>query len=257
MIFNTYEEANPYAKGIVRLAPIKESKETANLLIDNIVLGYVRDTTVDSSTVGTYYINTGENWDNPVFQEVHLPEDGFDSTLYYFKFEKDVSNLLEPIRDITEICGINPSDISYSKNTMSSELTGRVLNNLNMQKDILGRVWDTTLTFSLLSSDKMKRLDDFFMNKTETFNVTQENASKEVTRYVIWYYMELSTPTGIIKDIFYVGDSSFTDVETHYKVIKQPNGKLGTTSYGKGVKINLIGKSSIGGIKNSDYQIST
>lgn len=255
MIFKTYEEANPYAKGIVRIAPIKESKETANLLIDNIVLGYVRDTTVGKNTVGTYYIDSGET-DNPIFKEVTLPQD-YDATLHYYKFDPSVSNLLEPIRDITEICGINPSGISYSKNTMSSELTGRVLSNLNMQKDILGRVWDTTLTFQILSSDKMKKLDDFFMNKIEKFNITQGNETREITRYVIWYYMELQTPTGLIKDIFYVGDSSFTEVETHYKIIQKPNGELGTTSYAKDLNINLIGKSSIGGIKNSDYQIST
>lgn len=252
-IFNSYAEANPYAKGILRLAPIREDKETAAIRIDNITLGYQEDTTVTASTSGTYYVNKGTT-SEPLYYPVVLPA-GYVSGTTYYSFNSSVSDLIEPIQDITDICGINPSEISYSKNTMSSENSGRVLENLNMVKDILGRVWDIKLKFSVLTMQRLQDLDDYFMNKTQTFTVTENNESKDVTRYVIWYYAEIWLPNGVIRDVFYVGDSSFNDISTTYKVIEE-NNVLTTTPFAKDVNVNLIGKSSIGGIRNSDYSIS-
>ena len=244
-----FVEQDVYKRGIFRFAPIKESIDTANLLISNLVLGYELDTTVSSSTQGDYYINTGTEGD-PIYTKVSLPNDYVAGTQYY-KFNKETSNLLEPITDIVDICGINPSEFTFSKNTTSSEQTGRVLQNLNMQKDILGRIWDTNLKFSILSNDKLTKLDNYFMSRTDTIEVTENEETTKVTRYVIWFYMEALTPVGIIKDLFYVGDSSFTQMQVGYRL----SAENGLIPYAKDVNINLIGKSSIGGLKNSDYSI--
>lgn len=254
MIFNSFDEATPYAKGILRLAPIREDKETAAIRIDNITLGYQVDSSVTASTTGTYYVNKG-TVSEPLYYPVVLPA-GYVSGTTYYTFNSSVSDLIEPIQDITDICGINPSEISYSKNTMSSENSGRVLENLNMVKDILGRVWDIKLNFSVLSMERLQSLDDYLMNKTQTFQVTEGQETKDITRYVIWYYAEIRLPNGVIKDVFYVGDSSFNDIGTIYKVVEDNDG-LSTEPYAKDVKVNLIGKSSIGGIRNSDYSIQS
>lgn len=201
---------NPYARGIVRIAPIREDIDTTNLTPTNI----------------------------------------------------QDSDFLEPIKDIIDICGTNPSEITYSKNTSSSEESGRVQKNLNMHKDILGRVRDVTLSFPPMFMEKYSELDELFMNKTQEIEVSTEEVSEETEvttrKYILWYYVELMLPEadGIIKDIYYVGDSSFTSVKIQYKnTVTEVDENGNPTSieplpYAKDLKINLIGKCSINGIGN-------
>lgn len=244
----------PYSTGILRVAPIKESIDTSNITIDNLVLGYNAVTLPSGYVAGTtYYKNTGTT-DNPIYVKDNTVTSTTSGT--YYVFNSTTSNLLEPIKDITdiEVCGQNPTTLTFSKNTMSSEETGRSLDNLNMYKDILGRVWDFKFTFAVLNNDKYKALEEYFTDKTQTFDVTEDEKTKSVTKYVIWYYIELLLPDGVIKEVCYVGDSSFTSNEIGYRMYTE-NGVTKTIPYAKGVNLNLVGKSAIKGLKNSDYSL--
>lgn len=251
MIF--YNE-QPYSSGILRVAPIREDIDTSNITIDNLVLGY-NEVSLPSAYVSgtTYYKNNGTT-DNPVYVEDDTVTSETSGT--YYTFISDASNLLEPIKDITNVavCGQNPTTITYSKNTMSSEETGRTIENLNMYKDILGRVWDFKFNFAVLNNSKYSALENYFMDKTHTFNVTSNNTTTSVTRYVIWYYVEILLPSGVVKEVCYVGDSSFTSNELGYRQYIE-NNVTKIAPYTKDVTLNLIGKSSIKGLKNSDYSL--
>jgi hypothetical protein len=92
----------------------------------------------------------------------------------------DNGDLLEELTDIVDICGINPSSIKMSKNTQSSEESGRDAS-LNMHKDILGRVRDFTITFPIMSDEKFQELDNMFMNKTEVVFAAQTSTEADLT----------------------------------------------------------------------------
>lgn len=247
---------NPYARGIVRVAPIKESIDTANLTPQNINIGsYTVDDTVTSTTVGKYYIYE-EQYDR--YLQVVLPEQYTSGETYY---TCDISNssLLEPIQDILDICGTNPSSIKYGKNTSSSEESGRTQGSaelgiyLNMHKDILGRVRNFTFNFPPMFKEKYSKLDELFMSKTEDIVSTDDDDNTvTTTKYIIWYYIEVLLPEegGIIKDIVYVGDSSFGDTEVKYRTVGDIDGVLTAVPFITGTSVNLIGKCAIKGIAN-------
>lgn len=246
---------NPYARGIVRVAPIKESIDTANLTPQNINIGsYTVDSTVTSTTVGKYYIYE-EQYDRYI--QVVLPEQ-YTSGETYYTCDISNSNLLEPIQDILDICGTNPTSIKYGKNTSSSEESGRTQGSaddgiyLNMHKDILGRVRNFTLDFPPMFKEKYSKLDNLFMNKTETITVTEGEETISTTKYIIWYYLEVLLPEegGIIKDIVYVGDSSFNDTEVRYRTVGDIDFNLTAKPFIMGTSVNLVGKCAINGINN-------
>lgn len=246
---------NPYARGIVKIAPIKESIDTGHLTPQNINLGsYALDNTVTYDTVGTYYIKNSEG---DGYTAVTLPEEFVADTQYY-TYQTD---LLSPLKDIIDICGVNPSEIVYSKNTNSSEESGRTQGSaetgvyLNMHKDILGRVRDITMTFPPIFKEKYQSLDNLFMSLVENVSETEDEPDY---KYIIWYYVEISLPESDepIKDIYYVGDSSFNDVRIEYRNIVTKSDDSGNPieisakPFAKGLKINLIGKCAIKGLTN-------
>ena len=272
---------NPYARGIVRVAPIREDIDTTNLTPNNINIGKYIEYRYTPTIGSTYYVfNEEYQRYDPV-----LIEEGYDASLKYYTYDASESSLLEPLKDIVDICGTNPSEINYSKNTSSSEESGRTQGSfssgifLNMHKDILGRVRDVEMTFPPMFLEKYSKLDDLFMNKTQIIKTTEteyqsdENGNvvvdnegnavteeKEITatQYVIWYYVELLLPEtgGVVRDIYYVGDSSFTGVSIEYRntvTETDQNGnpkKIEAKPFAKNLKIKLIGKCAINGVAN-------
>lgn len=83
------------------------------------------------------------------------------------------SDLLQPLRDIIDICGTNPSSIEFSTNSQSSEESGRTPS-LTMTKDLLGRVRSIDMTFELLKKEQYQPLYDFFMELVENKNQTNK-----------------------------------------------------------------------------------
>lgn len=277
---------NPYARGIVRVAPIREDIDTTNLTPGNINIGKYTEVNPSVYGPGTYYLfNEEYQRYDPVYIE-SIDVGGYDDTKIYYNCDITDSSLLEPIMDIVDICGTNPSSITYSKNTSSSEESGRTQGSyasgifLNMHKDILGRVRDVTLTFPPMFTEKYSKLDDLFMNKTQIVvasegevqtdedgnvitdkdgNVVTEAVERNAEQYIMWYYVELLLPEtgGVVKDIYYVGDSSFNSVEMEYRSITTEtdiNGrplKIEAKPFAKDLKINLIGKCAINAIINS------
>lgn len=73
------------------------------------------------------------------------------------------NDMLQPLRDIIDICGTNPSSIEFSTNSQSSDKSGRDVN-LGMKKDLLGRVRTIDMEFQLLKKEQYQPLHDFFMN---------------------------------------------------------------------------------------------
>lgn len=270
---------NPYARGIVRVAPIREDIDTTNLTPNNINIGKYTEAEPSVYGPGTYYVFNEEyqRYDSVYITWDTVPD--YDKTKKYYSYDTADSSLLEPLKDIIDICGTNPSEINYSKNTSSSEESGRtqgVLGSgllLNMHKDILGRVRDIELHFPPMFLEKYSALDNLFMNKTQEVKATietetgekneegnpiTETTEKDVSQYIMWYYVELLLPEtgGVIKDIYYVGDSSFTGVKIQYKntvTETDANGnatKIEAKPFAKDLKINLIGKCAINGIGN-------
>lgn len=92
----------------------------------------------------------------------------------YKGIAKNVSSndLLQPLKDIIDICGTNPSNIEFATNSQSSEESGRT-GSLTMHKDLLGRVRTVDLSFDLLKREQYQPLYDFFMELVE--NVNQSN----------------------------------------------------------------------------------
>ena len=82
------------------------------------------------------------------------------------------NNLLRPLKDIVDICGTNPESISFSVNTNSSEESGRT-SDLNMHKDILGRVRSIEINMPPLTKENYQNLQELFMDLTE--NVDYSN----------------------------------------------------------------------------------
>ena len=80
-------------------------------------------------------------------------------------------NMLHPLKDIIDICGTNPTSIEFSTNSQSSEESGRDVD-LNMHKDLLGRVRTIDMSFDLLKKEQYQPLHDFFMGLTENTNFT-------------------------------------------------------------------------------------
>ena len=80
-------------------------------------------------------------------------------------------HMLHPLKDIIDICGTNPSSIEFSTNSQSSEESGRDVD-LNMHKDLLGRVRTIDMSFDLLKKEQYQPLHDFFMELTENTNFT-------------------------------------------------------------------------------------
>ena len=276
---------NPYARGIVRVAPIREDLDTSNLTPGNINIGKYTEVSPAEQGAGTYYVYNEEYQRYDPIYIGNVNEGEYDSTIVYYNYDITDSNLLEPIRDIVDICGTNPSEIKYSKNTSSSEESGRTQGSyqsgifLNMHKDILGRVRDVELSFPPMFMEKYSALDNLFMNKTQLVKTTEtqvktdeegnvvvdedKNAVTEETevnaeQYIMWYYVELLLPeTGaVVRDIYYVGDSSFTGVGIEYKntvMESDINGnalRIEAKPFAKNLKINLIGKCAINGIAN-------
>ena len=275
---------NPYARGIIRVAPIREDIDTTSLTPNNINIGKYSEVNPSEYGPGTYYVYDKEykRYD-PIYIKSAIVG-GYDETIKYYSYDITDSSLLEPIKDIVDICGTNPSEITYSKNTSSSEESGRTHGVqgsgllLNMHKDILGRVRDITLSFPPMFIEKYAELDNLFMNKTQEVNVTitspkvdadgnvvlkdkkvvTEETEIETAQYIMWYYVELLIPEagGVIKDIYYVGDSSFTGVKIQYKNAITESDihgnplKIEVKPYAKDLKINLIGKCAISGIAN-------
>lgn len=266
---------NPYARGILRVAPIKESVETSNLTVGNIRLGTFSVADVGPDNAGVYYIKIEEwffdditNAENSrlVYKKVKLPDDYKDNETYY-TYNND-GDLLEPVQDILDICYTNPSSITYNKNTSSSENSGRTQGSsesgvyLNMHKDILGRVRELNISFPPMFKEKYMLLDNLFMNKTELVSEKSDDGSTNeegsaVEKYIIWYYVECLIPEegGIVADLYYVGDSSFTDIDMEYKNMPYIHPINGTQhiiprQYAKNVKVNLIGKNAIKGLTN-------
>ena len=263
---------NPYARGIVRIAPIREDLDTTNLTPGNINIGKYTEVDPSTSGPGTYYVFNEEyqRYDPVVLNWEETPN--YDTLIKYYSYDITDSNLLEPLRDIVDICGTNPSEIKYSKNTSSSEESGRTQGStasgvfLNMHKDILGRVRDVEMSFPPIFIEKYSALDNLFMNKTQIVKTSQETTTEdpnettetETEQYVMWYYVELLLPEtgGVVKDIYYVGDSSFTSVTIEYRNIVSASDRSGNATkidakpFAKGLKINLIGKCAINGIAN-------
>lgn len=78
-------------------------------------------------------------------------------------------DMLQPLKDIIDICGTNPSSIEFSTNSQSSEESGRTAE-LTMTKDLLGRVRTIDMEFEVLKKEQYQPLHDFFMNLTENTN---------------------------------------------------------------------------------------
>ena len=81
------------------------------------------------------------------------------------------NDMLQPLRDIIDICGTNPSSIEFSTNSQSSEKSGRT-SSLQMHKDLLGRVRTIDMSFELLKREQYQNLNDFFMEMTEDSNLS-------------------------------------------------------------------------------------
>lgn len=259
---------NPYARGIVRVAPIREDIDTTNLTPGNINIGKYTEVNPSVYGPGTYYFfNEEYQRYDPIYIQ-NAVSGGYDETKLYYNYDITDSSLLEPLKDIVDICGTNPSTITYSKNTSSSEESGRTQGSyasgifLNMHKDILGRVRDITLSFPPMFLEKYSKLDDLFMNKTQVVELSESEATEDINsaeQYIMWYYVELLLPEtgGVIKDIYYVGDSSFTSVGIEYRntvTETDINGnplKIEAKPFAKDLKINLIGKCAINAIINS------
>lgn len=87
-------------------------------------------------------------------------------------------DMLQPLRDIIDICGTNPSSIEFSTNSQSSEESGRT-GSLKMTKDLLGRVRTIDMEFNLLKKEQYQPLYDFFMELVEN-----KNQSNKISVYV-------------------------------------------------------------------------
>lgn len=277
---------NPYARGIVKVAPIREDIDTTTLTPNNINIG--KYTEVDPSVYGpgTYYYFDEEY---QRYNSIYITWDSvpnYDKTKKYYTYDSTESSLLEPLKDIIDICGTNPSEINYSKNTSSSEESGRTQGSfssgifLNMHKDILGRVRNIEMTFPPMFLEKYSKLDDLFMNKTQVIkttettyvdndndgnididedgNVVTEEKEISAEQYIIWYYVEILLPEtgGVVRDIYYVGDSSFTGVSIEYRntvtetdIHGNPT-KIEAKPFAKNLKVNLVGKCAINAMAN-------
>ena len=89
------------------------------------------------------------------------------------------NNLLRPLRDIVDICGTNPSSISFSINTNSSEESGRT-SDLNMHKDVLGRVRSMEIDMPPLTKEGYQNLQELLLDLTENIdysNVVQRESN--------------------------------------------------------------------------------
>lgn len=81
------------------------------------------------------------------------------------------SDMLQPLRDIIDICGTNPSSIEFATNSQSSEESGRTPS-LTMHKDLIGRVRTIDMEFELLKKEQFQPLHDFFMELVDNPNQT-------------------------------------------------------------------------------------
>ena len=89
--------------------------------------------------------------------------------------------LLRPLTDIVDICGTNPTTISYSINTNSSDESGRT-SDLTMHKDILGRVRSWEINFPPLTKQGYQKLQELLFDMTEYAQseiIIQKNNSNE------------------------------------------------------------------------------
>lgn len=90
-------------------------------------------------------------------------------------------DLIRPLQDIIDICGTNPSSISFSVNTNSSEESGRT-SDLNMHKDILGRVRSMEIEMPPIKKEGYQNLQELLMDLTENVDysiVAQGNSNLE------------------------------------------------------------------------------
>lgn len=78
-------------------------------------------------------------------------------------------DLIRPLQDIIDICGTNPTSIVFGINTNSSEESGRT-SDLNMHKDILGRVRSFEIEMPPLKREGYQNLQELLMDLTENID---------------------------------------------------------------------------------------
>ena len=166
------------------------------------------------------------------------------------------NNLLRPLKDIVDICGTNPTSISFSVNTNSSEESGRT-SDLNMHKDILGRVRSMEIEMPPLTREGYQNLQELFLDLTENIdysNIVQMDSnltsgsrqyikvtnSKDYKGFTIYAKMR-NESTGWVGTINYKLDSN-TNGEYELSIIDYYNTKgspLTNTDVLKALKVKI------------------
>lgn len=126
-------------------------------------------------------------------------------------------DLIRPLKDIVDICGTNPQTITFSVNTNSSEESGRT-SDLNMHKDILGRVRSMEVNFPPLTKENYQNLQELLLDLTE--NIDYSNLVQK----------ETNLASGLRDYVKVANNSSYKGFYVYAKMRNYKTGWVGTIS---------------------------